>query len=141
MTAPTQAPGFSDEAELVNLVGRLFERAFTEPQVTARLVRPDLVLHLISTDPECSLIVDFGRRQVHAGSDAPVIPNARVEATGADINQYCQGQLNLTQAIADGQVRIGGAIAPLLAQLPPSADLARQYRAMVVEQGRADLLL
>jgi hypothetical protein len=141
VTAPAQAPGFADEAELVNLVGRLFELAFSQPQVTARLVRPDLVLHLISTDPDCSLIVDFGRRQVHAGSNAPVAPNARVEASGAVINQYCQGQLNLTQAIADGLVRIGGAIAPLLAHLPPSADLARRYRAMVLEQGRADLLL
>ena len=141
MTAPAQAPGYADEAELVNLVGRMFELAFADPRVIARIDRPDLVLQLISTDPECSLVVDFGGRAVHAGSDSPVVANARVEATGADINLYCQGRLNLTRAIADGQVRIGGAIAPLLAQLPSSAQLAAQYRAMVVEQGRADLLL
>jgi hypothetical protein len=140
VTAPAQAAGFADEAELVNLVGRLFQLAFADPKVTARFDRPGLVLHLISTDPDASLVVDFGRRQVHAGTDAPVVPNARVEASGADINRYCQGQLNLTQAIADGQVRIGGAIAPLLAQLPSSAELTAQYRAMVTEQGRADLL-
>ncbi len=141
MTAPVQAPSFSDEAELLSLVGGLFERLFVEPATTVRIERPDVVLHLISTEPECSLVVDFGRRAVHPGSDAPVSPNARVQASGADINRYCQGRLNLTQAIADGDVRIGGAIAPLLAQLPSSDSLAEAFRSLLVEQGRADLLL
>jgi|GEM_PF-5164563 len=132
---------FPDEDELLRLVGGLFEQAFAEPELADRFSSTGVVLHIVCTNPECSLLVDLPNQRVYPGSVEQVVPNARLELSGSDANRYLQGELNLAAGIADGSVRISGAITALLAHAPRPAELRERYRSLLVEQGRHDLLV
>lgn len=55
-------------------------------------------------------------------------------------NQFWLGQLNLSVAMAKGQVRTKGPVSKILKLVPIAKELFPSYRKALEENGRSDLL-
>ncbi|HEX3612410.1 MAG TPA: hypothetical protein VHU88_12055 [Sporichthyaceae bacterium] len=136
-------PAFAASSALVDvpaLVEDLFARAFEESGGGDRLAATGVVLAIDFADLDRTLALDLPLRRVE--SDLAATATARIEIGSADLNRYLQDDLNLTLAIAQGEVRVSGAIVPVLAALGPQTDLlCRLYRRVLISRGRTDLLI
>ncbi|MGH3518379.1 MAG: SCP2 sterol-binding domain-containing protein [Haloechinothrix sp.] len=132
-------PAFKDESEVYDYVGGIFEQAVADPVLGAKFAESGVVLRLNYTDPDASLTVDMPRREVHTGDSGPT-PNVEMFMSADTGNRFWLGKVNLTLAMAKGQVKAKGSVPKLLKLVPSAKSLFPRYRAMLEENGRTDLL-
>jgi hypothetical protein len=127
-------PVFASDSEIYKYIGGVFREGLKNPDILPKLQESGVILQITYTDPDAVLTVDF-----HEG---PVSLKPSIEMfMSADIgNQFWLGQLNLSMAMAKGQVRTKGPISKILKLVPIAKDLFPSYRKALEEDGRSDLL-
>lgn len=131
--------GFTSSEDLRRYVGGIFETALADDVLGPRLVSTGLLLRLTTTEPDAVLTIDLPNGRIETGETA-VEPNATMVMTSDVANRFWQGKVNLTFAMARGQVKVGGNIGSLLKLLPSTKLLFPAYVGMLTEDGREDLL-
>lgn len=134
--------GFSDEDEMYRYIGGIFETALADPELAPKLRATGLVLRQQCTEPDSALVIDLPGGTVWKGSD-PGAPEADATMTmsTATANAYWQGRVNLTFAMAKGQVTVNGTITRLLQLAPLAKRLFPTYVARLKADGRHDLVV
>lgn len=128
----------SDEVRLY--IGGIFESAFADDELRAKLAATGVILRSSFTDPDTDLIVDLGSGAVLPdGTDA--VPNATMTMTAETGNAYWQGKVNLPLAMAKGKIKVDGNVANLLKLAPLSKQLFPAYIDALKSHGRNDLLV
>ena len=135
-------PGFADEDELYRYIGGIFEAALHDPELEAKLRGTGLVLRQQCTDPESALVIDLAGGTVWKGAEhgAPAA-HATMTMSTETANAYWQGKVNLTFAMAKGQVKVDGTVTKLLQLAPLSKKLFPVYVDRLKADGRDDLLI
>lgn len=131
---------FADEAEVYEYLGGIFEVATKKDGLADRLAASGVVLRVYYTDPEAVVTVDMGARSVKTGSASTATPTVELHMTADTGNRFWLGKVNLAMAMAKGTVRAKGPVPKLLKLIPTAKELFPEYRAMVAERGRHDLL-
>jgi len=127
--------------EVLRYIGGAFESAFADPAVGPRLAASRLLVRIGLIDPDCVLVIDAEHRQVRLSTRGDSAATALV-AMNADLaNEYCQGRLDLTAAVARGDVAVDGDIEGLLELVSDRNSLPRVYADLLRREGRADLLV
>jgi putative sterol carrier protein len=133
-------PPFTQRDDLYRFVGGIFETAFADPELGARLAATGLVLKLVCTEPDSALIIDTPNKTVRA--DAGLEPaDATMTMSSATANDYWQGKVNLVFAIARGKVKVDGPAGKLLKLTPLSKRLFSVYIERLKADGRDDLII
>ena len=133
-------PGFTDEDELRRYVGGIFEEAMADPALAPELAATGLVFRLACTEPDCAITVDLPGGAVYRGSEGPE-PAATLHMSSATANEYWQGTVNLTFAMARKKITVDGSLGKLIALAPLSKKLFPVYRERLAADGRTDLLV
>ena len=133
-------PAFTDEDELHRYVGGIFSDAMADPELAEKLAATGLVFRLVCTEPDSAITVDQPGGQVHRGTDGPE-PASTMRMSSATANEYWQGTVNLTFAMARKKVTVDGSIGRLIALAPLSKQLFPAYRRRLEADGRQDLLV
>jgi hypothetical protein len=132
-------PAFASDTEIYKYVGGIFREGLNNPVILPKLQESGVILQITYTDPDAVLTVDFAGGEVHEGQ-VSVKPNVEMFMTADNANQFWLGQLNLSVAMAKGQVRTKGPVSKILKLVPIAKDLFPVYRKALEEDGRSDLL-
>ena len=133
---------FKDADEVYAYIGRAMEACVSHPTFVEATKDGSLVVLITQTDPEATILVDFPGQKVLCG-DAAVGASSTVQLkmSSDNANRFWQGKLNFTLAMAQRKVKLEGKRSTALALLPLTGPIFDQYKAILAEAGRQDLLV
>ncbi|MBH5143458.1 SCP2 sterol-binding domain-containing protein [Rhodococcus erythropolis] len=135
-------PSFTHESDLYTFVGGIFEKAYQDPELGPKLSATGAVLLVKCTDPDSEVVLDMPNKKVYPSTaDSPVAPNATMRMNTDTANRFWQGKVNMTLAMAKGQVKTEGAIMKVLKLVPSTKSLFPIYINDLKNAGRDDLLV
>jgi putative sterol carrier protein len=131
---------FKDESEVYNYIGGIFEEALADPEVGQKFAASGVILMVKYSDPDSTLTVDMPGRKVFYGEDARNGPKPVIEMSmKADTaHRFWLGNVNITAAMAKGQVKAKGPIPKILKLVPLTKILFPRYRDSLVPSRRTD---
>lgn len=131
--------GFKDEGEVRKYLGGVFETAFADPEIGAKLRDTGIVLKTVYTEPDAALIID-ARNGTVTPADGTEEVSAQMSMTADIGNAYWQGKVNLPLAMAKSRIKVDGNVASLLKLAPLGKKLYPVYIEALKADGRDDLL-
>ena len=133
---------FKDAEEVYSYIGKAMEACVVEPNFVEATKDGSLVVKIIQTNPDATIIVDFPGQKVLCGDaavDAPSTVQLRMSSDNA--NRFWQGKLNFTLAMAQRKLKLDGKRSTALGLLPLTGPIFDQYKTILAEAGRDDLLV
>jgi hypothetical protein len=135
-------PRYTDPADLRTFVGGIFEKAYQDPDLGPKLSATGAVLLVSCTDPDSTVILDMPNKAVYTtAEEGGVTVNATLKMDTDTANKFWQGKVNMTLAMAKGQVKAEGAIMKVLKLVPNTKSLFPIYIQDLKDAGREDLLV
>lgn len=135
-------PKYTDPTDLRKYVGGIFEKAYQDPDLGPKLVATGAVLLVSCTDPDSTVILDMPNKAVYTTpEEGGVTVNATLKMDTDTANKFWQGKVNMTLAMAKGQVKAEGAIMKVLKLVPNTKSLFPIYIQDLKDAGREDLLV
>jgi putative sterol carrier protein len=133
---------FKSADEVYTFIGGMFEKAVKEPSFVEATRGTRLVVHLIQTDPDATMIIDFEGQKVLCGDAAAgQAANVTLRMSSDNSNRFWQGHLNFTLAMAQRKVKLDGKRSVALKLLPLTKPLFATYIQTLTDAGRNDLLI
>jgi putative sterol carrier protein len=133
---------FKDAAEVYTYIGGIFEKATNDESFIAATAGTGLVIKLIQTDPDAVIVIDFPGQKVTTGDATEgMASSVQLRMSSDNSNKFWQGKLNFTLALAQRKVKLDGKRSVALKLLPLTAPLCEQYKQLLKENGRQDLLV
>jgi SCP-2 sterol transfer family len=133
---------FKDADEVYAYIGRLFLAIRDDPQLIPKLKRADTVVQFRHRSPDSQItakLVDGEDARVDFG-DSDLDPEV-VMTMDADLaHRFWLGRVNVTVALAKGQMKAKGPVAKILKLVPLVRPAFQRYRQMLREAGRQDLI-
>ncbi|MFQ6330933.1 sterol carrier protein [Nocardia sp. CWNU-33] len=112
----------------------------SDPVLGPKFAASGVILRATYTDPDAVITVDFPGGKVYTGVDVGPVPNVQLFMSADGGNRFWLGNLNLTMAMAKGDVRARGPVTKVLKLVPAAKALFGPYREMLESDGRTDLL-
>jgi putative sterol carrier protein len=133
---------FKDADELYAYIGRLFRELAEDEELAPRFQRANTIVQYQYHDPDSQItikVMEGEDSQVDCG-DTALEPEV-VMTMDADIaHRFWLGQVNVTVALARGQIKAKGPVAKILKLVPLTKPIFPRYRAILEEAGRLDLV-
>jgi hypothetical protein len=130
---------FKDADEVYRYIGGIFEEGVKDPEIGQQLANSGVVLRLDYRDPEATILVDMPARTVVNGADRTA-PATVVLSMKSDVaHRFWLGQVNLSMALAKGEMRAKGPVPQILKLIPVAKQLFPRYRTLLESAGRFDL--
>jgi hypothetical protein len=134
-------PVFKDAQEVYDTLGRLFVDLAADPELGPKFRKANTIVRYEYSEPDAVITVrlkedepgdvDFGESDME-----PEVTMAMVADTG---HSFWLGQVNVTVALARGQIKATGPVAKILKLVPLAKPGFPRYQALLEAQGRADL--
>lgn len=135
-------PSYTTSEDLYRFVGGIFEKAYQDPELGPKLSGTGAVLLVQCTDPDSEVVLDMPNKKVYPSvAESPTQPNATMRMSTDTANKFWQGKVNMTLAMAKGQVKTEGAIMKVLKLVPSTKFLFPIYIDDLKTAGREDLLV
>jgi putative sterol carrier protein len=133
---------FKDADEVYAYIGRLFEELAGDEELGPRFRKANTIVQYQYRDPESRITVrlfegEDGR--VDCG-DTAMEPEVVMTMDADTAHRFWLGQVNVTVAMARGQMKAKGPVAKILKLVPLVKPVFPRYRKMLEDAGRADLL-
>ena len=133
---------FTDDQEVYRFIGRLFQDIIVDDELGPRFKQANTIHQYRYHDPEAQITV-----KTLEGEDARVDlgptalePEVVLSMEADTAHRFWLGKVNVTVALARGQMRSTGPVAKILKLVPLVKPVFPRYKAMVVEADRDDLL-
>lgn len=131
---------FADQDEVYTYLGGIFQRGLKNEELADKLSGSGVILRINYTDPDATIVVDMPNKTVTTGDNPDVTPNVELFMTSDTGNRFWLGKVNLTMAMAKGTVRAKGPVPKLLKLIPQAKNLFPEYKAMLHDAKRDDLI-
>jgi putative sterol carrier protein len=133
---------FKDEQEVYETIGKLFRELALDEELMPRFRSANTIVQYDYTEPDSVITVrlqegqptdvDFGQTEM----DPEVTMSMKADVA----HRFWLGKVNVTMAIARGEIRPEGPVAKILKLVPLTKPIYPRYKAMLEEQGRDDLI-
>lgn len=135
-------PAFKDESEVYQFIGGIFEESLADPDIGPKFADSGVILKVTHPEPDAVFTVDMPSKKVLYGDDARNGPKAVVEVfMKADVaHRFWLGKVNISLALAKGQMRAKGPVPKILKLVPLTKSLFPRYKDSLVKTGRTDVL-
>jgi putative sterol carrier protein len=135
-------PYFKDAHEVYAYIGKLFEQLADDEELAPKFRKADTIVQYQYREPESQITVNLiegedGR--VDCG-DTGMEPEVVMTMDADTAHRFWLGKVNVTVALARGQMKAKGPVAKILKLVPLVKPVFPRYRAMLEEAGRKDLL-
>ncbi|MFE2429308.1 SCP2 sterol-binding domain-containing protein [Streptomyces sp. NPDC059373] len=135
---------FKDEDEVYRYLGRIFQVGLDDPELGAQLRGVGSVLKLNQSDPESTIVIDFGEGIVQLGEHGTPQVTRPIDAEltmKADVaHQFWLGRVNVALAMAKGKIRNKGKVSAVMKVVPITKPLFATYEKILRDSGRGDLI-
>ena len=133
---------FKDAQEVYDTLGKLFQDLANDEELAPKFRKADTIVQYDYRDPESVITV---RLQEGEPGDVDLGPTAMepevVMSMEADTaHKFWLGQVNVTVALARGQIKAKGPVAKILKLVPLTKPVFPRYRKLLEDQGRSDLI-
>lgn len=133
---------FKDSDELYAILGRFFQEVTLDEELGPKFRRADTIVRYELTDPDASITVRLQEGQdpqVDFG-DSGMEPEV-VMSMAADVaHRFWQGGVNVSVALARGQIKAKGPVAKILKLVPIAKPAFPRYVEELRGLGREDLI-
>ncbi len=133
---------FKDAQEVYDTIGKLFADLAADEELAPKFRKANTVVQYRYRDPDSTITVrlneddpaavDFGETEME-----PEVEMSMEADTG---HRFWLGKVNVTQALARGQIKASGPVAKILKLVPLTKPVFPRYKAQLEAQGREDLI-
>jgi putative sterol carrier protein len=135
-------PYFKDADEVYAYIGKLFEDLAQDEEMSPKFQKANTVVQYRYRNPESVITVsllDGEDGRVDCG-DTDLEPEVVMTMDADTAHRFWLGKVNVTVALARGQMKAKGPVAKILKLVPLTKPIFPRYRALLEEDGREDLL-
>jgi putative sterol carrier protein len=135
-------PVFKDPQEVYDTIGRLFVELAADEELAAKFRKANTIVRYQYSEPDSVITVrlqegqpgdvDFGESEME--------PEVTMTMAADTAHRFWLGQVNVTVALARGEIKAQGPVAKILKLVPLAKPVFPRYKAQLEEQGRADLV-
>lgn len=133
---------FKDADEVYAYIGRLFEELAADDELAPKFRKANTIVQYQYRDPESQITVNLiegGDGQVDCGTTT-MEPEVVMTMDADTAHRFWLGKVNVTVALARGQMKAKGPVAKILKLVPLVKPVFPRYRAMLEQDDRQDLL-
>ena len=133
---------FATEEDVYAHIGRLLEAMCADQLIAPQCQRADTVVQYRYEDPDATITVDLRRDSEPAVvmGECALEPEVVMSMDSDIAHRFFLGEVNITVALARGQIRASGPVAKILKLVPLVKPFFPHYRALLQAEGRADLV-
>jgi len=135
-------PYFKDADEVYATLGKLFQDLAVDDELGPKFRKANTIVRYEFQDPDSAITVrlqedqpgdvDFGESQME--------PEVTMAMAADTAHRFWLGQVNITVALARGQIKAKGPVAKILKLVPLTKPVFPRYQAELEAQGRDDLI-
>jgi putative sterol carrier protein len=133
---------FSDTQDVYDTIGRLFQELAEDEELAPKFRKADTIVLYDFRDPDSKITVRLQEGQpgdVDFG-DSDMEPEVTMAMEADTAHKFWLGKVNVTVALARGQIKAKGPVAKILKLVPLTKPVFPRYKAQLEAQGRTDLL-
>jgi putative sterol carrier protein len=133
---------FKDAQEVYDTVGKLFEQLAEDEELAPKFRQANTIVQYDYREPDSTITVrlqegqpgdvDFGETEME--------PEVTMSMEADTAHKFWLGEVNVTVALARGQIKAKGPVAKILKLVPLTKPVFPRYKAMLEAEGRQDLL-
>jgi putative sterol carrier protein len=133
---------FKDADEVYRYIGRLFEQLAEDEELAPKFRKANTIVQYQYRDPESKITVKLMEGedgQVDCG-ETNMEPEVVMTMDADTAHRFWLGKVNVTVALARGQMKAKGPVAKILKLVPLTKPIFPRYRALLEADQREDLL-
>jgi hypothetical protein len=133
---------FKDDQEVYQYIGKLFENLADDDELGPKFRKANTIVQYQYRNPESQITVkmlDGEDGQVDLGP-TELEPEVVMTMEADTAHKFWLGKINVTVALARGQMKAKGPVAKILKLVPLVKPVFPRYKAQLEESGREDLV-
>jgi putative sterol carrier protein len=133
---------FKDDQEVYRYLGKLFEDLIEDKELLAQFQRANTIVQYQYRNPESVITVKMMENedgQVDLG-ETQLEPEVVMTMEADTAHRFWLGKVNVTVALARGQMKAKGPVAKILKLVPLVKPVFPRYLAQLEQAGREDLI-
>jgi putative sterol carrier protein len=133
---------FKDAQDVYDTIGKLFEDIVTDDELAPKFSKANTIVRYEYREPDSTITVRLQEGQpgeVEFG-DSEIEPEVTMAMEADTAHRFWLGEVNVTVALARGQIKAKGPVAKILKLVPLTKPVFPRYRAQLEQQGRGDLI-
>ena len=133
---------FGDAQEVYDTIGKLFSDLAVDEELAPKFRKANTIVQYVYSDPDSQITVrlqegqegdvDFGETEME--------PEVTMRMKADTAHRFWLGKVNVTVAIARGEIKPQGPVAKILRLVPLTKPVFPRYKALLEAQGREDLM-
>jgi hypothetical protein len=133
---------FKDAQEVYDTLGKLFVDLAADEELAPKFRKANTILQQEYREPDAIITirmqegepddVDFGETEME--------PEVVMSMEADTAHRFWLGRVNVTVALARGQIKANGPVAKILKLVPLTKPVYPRYKALLESQGREDLV-
>jgi hypothetical protein len=132
---------FKDAQDVYDTLGKLFQDLAEDDELGPKFRKADTIVRYEFRDPDSQITV---RLQPDRPGDvdlgeSDMEPDVVMSMEADTAHRFWLGQVNVTVAMARGQIKAKGPVAKILKLVPMTKPVFPRYKAQLEAQGRTDL--
>ena len=133
---------FKDDGEVYQYIGKLFEDLTADEVLAPKFRKADTIVQYQYRNPESQITVKMKEGQDGQVDFGPteLEPEVVMSMEADTAHRFWLGKVNVTVALARGQMKAKGPVAKILKLVPLVKPVFPRYRQMLEESGREDLV-
>jgi hypothetical protein len=135
-------PYFKDADEVYATLGKLFQDLAVDDELGPKFRKANTIVRYEFTDPDSAITVRLQEGEpgdVDLG-ESDMEPEVTMSMAADTAHRFWLGQVNITVALARGQIKAKGPVAKILKLVPLTKPVFPRYKAELEAQGREDLV-
>jgi putative sterol carrier protein len=133
---------FKDADEVYAYIGKLFQDLTEDDELAPKFRKANTIVQYQYREPESTItvkLIEDEDGQVDLG-ETSLEPEVVMSMEADTAHRFWLGEVNVTVALARGQMKAKGPVAKILKLVPLTKPVFPRYRQMLEESGREDLL-
>jgi len=133
---------FKDEQEVYDTVGKLFVELMQDPELAPKFRKADTIVQYDYSEPDATITVRLQEGQpsdVDLG-ETEMEPEVTMRMKADTAHRFWLGQVNVTMAIARGEIKPQGPVSKILKLVPLTKPVFPRYKTQLEADGRQDLI-
>jgi hypothetical protein len=134
---------FKDADEVYETIGKLFVEIANDDELAPKFRKANTIVRYEYSDPDSVITVRLQEGQpgdVDFGN-SDMEPEVTMSMDADTAHKFWLGEVNVTVALARGQIKANGPVAKILKLVPLTKPIYPRYKALLEEQGRTDLVV
>jgi putative sterol carrier protein len=135
-------PLFENAQDVYDTLGQLFVDIASDEELAPEFRKANTIVRYQYSEPESAITVRLqeGRPGDVDFGESDIEPEVTMTMAADTAHRFWLGQVNVTVALARGEIKAQGPVAKILALVPLAKPVFPRYKAQLEAQGRTDLL-